>query len=483
MRKTKKVLAMIMAATLISTSLVGCGSKKEKEQTPTEAPTQEAATDDAGTTGEGETATKEPTDNVSSEPVTLNLSIFKGGYGDAFWTAVTEAYTAQNPNVTFNIDCDPSIGEKVNSSMLAGEIPDFIYCPSNNPSGLAQRLIKDQALADLTDVFESEDLKGKILDGFLDTTLSQPYGDGKVYLAPLYYTANGLFYNKTLFDEENLTVPKTWDEFFQMGDDIKGTQIAGKERAMFTYQGGNAPGYMESVIIPLLTSKLGVQGMNDCFSYVKDAWNNDSVKEVFEVVQKLGDYCLNGTTGIDHTTSQTAVMNGSALFVPCGSWIVGEMKDITGEEVNGKAFEWGYAPIPALNSTDDMYLMSTVEEVCIPKDAKNVDAAKDFLKFLYSETAIKLNAEKTGGIPPVVGAAELTKDVLDPLILATFQAFDNGYKPYIGGFATVDSEVVPKNEFYGHVNAIVDKKESVDDWIKACEKLSDTLRDSLVTAE
>lgn len=486
MRKTKKVLAMILATALTATSLVGCGKEKDPVDTkPTEAPTQAPA--DSTTTPEPTQGTDEQqpddTQTPAGDPVTLNLSIFKGGYGDAFWTEVTKAYTAKNPNVTFNIDSDPSIGEKVNTSMLAGEIPDFIYCPSSNQSGLAQRLIKDQALADLTDVFESPELKGKILDGFLDTSLSQPYGDGKVYLAPLYYTANGLFYNKTLFTEENLTIPATWDEFFKMGDDIKGKEIAGKQRAMFTYQGGNAPGYMETVIIPMLTSKLGVEGMNNAFSYVKGAWDNDATKEVFGIIQKLGDYCLENTTGIDHTTSQTAVMNGTALFVPCGSWIVGEMKDVTGEKINDKDFEWGFAPVPAVNTTDDMYLMSSVEEVYIPKDAKNVDAAKEFLKFLYTEEAIKLNAEKTGGIPPVVGATELVKDTLDPLVLETFQAFEKGYKPYIGGFATVDSELVPKTEFYGHVNSIITKKESVEDWIAACEKLSDAVRDNIVTAE
>lgn len=194
-------------------------------------------------------------------------------------------------------------------------------------------------------------------------------------------------------------------------------------------------------------------------------------------------YLLENTTGIDHTTAQTAVMNGSALFVPCGSWIVGEMAEIKGEEINGKAFEWGYAPIPYYNASDDKYLMSSVEEVYIPAAAENVDMAKEFLKFLYSEEAIKLNAQTTGGIPPVVGATSLVADVLDPLVLSTFQAFEEGYMPYIGGFAAVDSEIVPKKEFYGHVNSVVDGKETVDDWIAASDKISDDVRDSLVTAE
>ena len=475
----KKVLSLLLTAVMLITMLAGCSGKPEES---TAAPTTKAETE---TTAKGAETEAPTTAEATGDPVTLNLAIFKGGYGDAFWVAVTEAFTKQYPNVTFNIDCDPSIGEKVNSSMLAGDVPDFIYCPSSNPSGLAQRLIKDQALADLTDVFETAELKGKILDGFLDTSLSQPYGDGKVYLAPLYYTANGLFYNATLFEEEGMKVPASWDEFFALGDEIKDKEIQGQKRALFTYQGGNAPGYMETVIVPLIVSQIGVKGMDDCFTYVEGAWNNDGVRKVFETVAKLGSggYLLENTTGIDHTTAQTAVMNGSALFVPCGSWIVGEMAEIKGEEINGKAFEWGYAPIPYYNASDDKYLMSSVEEVYIPAAAENVDMAKEFLKFLYSEEAIKLNAQTTGGIPPVVGATSLVADVLDPLVLSTFQAFEEGYMPYIGGFAAVDSEIVPKKEFYGHVNSVVDGKDTVDDWIAASDKISDDVRDSLVTAE
>lgn len=474
----KKAISLLLAGTMTAAALAGCATKQTAATTaaPTTAPVTEAGTESKAT---------EPAagDELTGE---LKLSIFKGGYGDTFWVEAAKAFTEKHPGVTFKIDADPSIGEKVNSSMLAGDVPDFIYCPSANPSGLAQRLIKDQALADLSDVFESPELKGKILEGFLDTSLSQPYGDGKVYLAPLYYTANGLFYNATLFEEAGLKVPTTWDEFFALGDEIKGKDIAGKtDRALFTYQGGNAPGYMETVIIPLITSKLGVDGMNDCFQYGEGAWEKDGVKEVFDLVAKLGSggYLLPNTTGIDHTTAQTAVMNGTALFVPCGSWIVGEMKDIKGEEVNGKAFTWGFAPVPALDGTTDKYLMSSVEEVYIPADAKNVELAKEFLKFLYTDEAILLNAQTTGGIPPVAGATELTKDILDPMILSTFQAFDNGYKPYIGGFAAVDSEIVPKKEFYGHVNAVADGKETTDQWIAACVKLSNDVRDALVKAE
>lgn len=54
-------------------------------------------------------------------------------------------------------------------------------------------MIKDNALRDLEAVMDmtvpGEDVKvrDKILSGFLDTSLTNPYSDGKTYLAPMFY--------------------------------------------------------------------------------------------------------------------------------------------------------------------------------------------------------------------------------------------------------------------------------------------------------
>lgn len=42
-----------------------------------------------------------------------------------------------------------------------------------------------------------------MLPGFLDNKLTAPYGDGTVYLAPLYYNVTGLWYNSALFAEKD----------------------------------------------------------------------------------------------------------------------------------------------------------------------------------------------------------------------------------------------------------------------------------------
>ena len=59
---------------------------------------------------------------------------------------------------------------------------------------------------------ESKKVSEKIAGGFTDTALTNPYGDGKTYLAPRFYGPCGLFYNAGFLKEKGWDVPKTWDE-------------------------------------------------------------------------------------------------------------------------------------------------------------------------------------------------------------------------------------------------------------------------------
>ena len=65
----------------------------------------------------------------------------------------------------------------------------------------------------------------------------------------------------------------------------------------------------------------------------------------------------------------------------------------------------------------------------IPAAAENIEAAKEFLAFQYSDTAIELNAKLAKGVPPVVGAAEKIKDYAAEADYEAYRHFEEGYKP------------------------------------------------------
>jgi hypothetical protein len=130
-------------------------------------------------------------------------------------------------------------------------------------------------LLDITDVFEGPaydsdtPLKDVILPGYLDSKKFQPYGDGKIYIAPKDCGYSGMVYNKALFEAKGWAVPETWDEFFALGDQAKA-----EGRALFTYQ-GIYPSYLESLLWPAIADVVGAEGINSIFNYEEGspAWS------------------------------------------------------------------------------------------------------------------------------------------------------------------------------------------------------------------
>ena len=219
---SKEVILTILTLTLSGTC-VGC-SKLEQ----------------SATSNNNLTHTSKETPQVEqAEKRILKVAVFEGGYGSDYWEAVAKAFESHYSDVEVVIHASPEIGEMIRPDLLSGDSPDFIYLPSSNKSGITNTLIKDKLLADLTDIFEDPVLRERILPGFLENMATQPYDDGKIYLAPLYYSPTGLFYNKTVFKENNWEVPTTWEAFFTLGDEVR---EAG--RMLFTYQ-GLIPGYLE----------------------------------------------------------------------------------------------------------------------------------------------------------------------------------------------------------------------------------------------
>lgn len=452
--KAKKALALVLAATTMATTFAGCGSS-DNAATETETKTEETSKKEEGT----------------GEKTELQVAVFEGGYGREYWDAVAEAFEAENENVDVVIQANPEIGDVIRPNILAGNPPDFVYLPASNNSGVTTAMIKDKALADISDVMA--EVQDKILPGFLESKACQPYGDGKTYLAPLYYSAMGMWYNKDFFDKNSLEAPATWEDFYALGD--QGKEL---DRSLFTYQ-GIYPSYMESMIIPAIASAVGAEGMDACFTYDAEAWQKPEVKEVLENIAKIGTegYLMKDTVSLDHTQAQGQWLLGKAMFHPNGSWVEGEMADAPRED----EFQFGFAAPPVLDASADKYVYTAIEEMYIPAQAKNLDLAKEFLKFQYSDAAVKLNAEKAKGIPPVVGAAELMKEISSPAVYESYTIYDKGYKPYIGNFAAVaDTEIIPKDEFYNQIGDVMSGKVSVDEWIAKMVEVCNEVQDKVV---
>ena len=204
----KKFLSMLLASVMVLSLLAGCGGGNNQK-------------DNQGTTPPQQNDNQTPTDPAEppAEPavdVTIQVAALASGYEEAYpgmWQEVCDAFTAET-GIKVDLIVDKNLEDVIGPSMQGGDFPDVIHLATGREKGLTEQFIKDRNIADITDVLsmtipgESAKVSDKIVGGFTDTSVTNPYGDGKTYLAPMFYSPCGLFYNAGLFAEKGWTVPR-----------------------------------------------------------------------------------------------------------------------------------------------------------------------------------------------------------------------------------------------------------------------------------
>ena len=201
--KKKKLISLLLVASM-AFSLAACGSSG----------------------GDDKDADK------GGDEKTLKVAAVETAYGADMWKEVCSAFEKSHEGVKVELTIDKKLEDVINPQMKSGEYPDVILRAVGAESGITETFVKDNNLVDLTDVLdmtvpgEEVTVGDKILPGFVENTITNPYGDGKTYLMPMFYGPCGLFYNAGLFEEKGWEVPETWDEMWALGDTAAAEGIA-----------------------------------------------------------------------------------------------------------------------------------------------------------------------------------------------------------------------------------------------------------------
>lgn len=454
----KKIITVLCAAVLTASMFAGCQ--------PSPSPTPEPLPDP--------TIAPLPDPTQAPEAVTLNVAVFEGGYGADMWREVATAFEAKVPNVKVELNINKNLEDAIGPAMKAGDYPDAVYLAVGRPAALTETMIKENALADITDMLsmtvpgESVTVKDKMLAGFTDTLVTNPYNDGKTYLAPMFYSPNGLFYNKALFESKGWTVPNTWDEMWALGDKAKEEGIA-----LFTYP---TSGYFDGFMNAMLYSAGGPSFFNDCMTYKEGIWQSENATKVFDIIGKLATYVepttVANANNENYKKNQQLILDNKALFMPNGTWVSGEMADAPRAE----GFAWATTGLPALAEGGDKYCYTFFEQMWIPAQAKNADLAKQFLAYMYSDEAAAIFA-KQSAIQPIKGMSEKLEGENKDF----FSVYNDGTKACMGGFAATDpvEGVNMGDTLLGTISSIVSGDKTVDQWKEDVTAASDKLRAAL----
>lgn len=256
-------------------------------------------------------------------PMTIQLWTKEGEVdgGLQYVQALADAYTAEHPNVTFEVvnkDVE-TLREDFQTASLAGAAPDLLWTVSDHlgpftSAGLIQpvdKLVKlDKYVASATAAVQSPD----------GQTWGVPISNGNHLM---------FLYNKSLID----AAPATTDDMIAQGVAFK---AANPDKEYLVYNQTEAFWF-----VPWLG---GFEGKVFAEDGVTPTLNTEAMVNTFQFVHDI-----KYTDGIvpaeaDYDTSDTLFKEGNAAIIINGDWSLGGYKEALGDNL-------GVAPIPQVSAT------------------------------------------------------------------------------------------------------------------------------------
>lgn len=228
-------------------------------------------------------------------------------------------------------------------------------------------------------------------DKFPEELIELVSKDGNIYSVPVnIHRGNVLWYNKQIFEENNLEPPTTFDEFFEVAETLKSKGIT--PLALGDKEPWTASHLFETVL-------LGVLGPED----YKKLWtlevtfDDPRIREAAEIFKDMLAYVNEDHSSRNWQDASQLVGNGQAAMNVMGDWAKGYFVNDLNLKVNE---DFGYIETPG---TDGEFMVIT-DTFGLPKGVENPEDVKKFLKVLGSVEGQDVFNPLKGSIPARIDA-------------------------------------------------------------------------------
>lgn len=365
--RLKRVLAVVLAAGMVCTSLAACGSKKtQSSDAGTTAATEKTETSKADEKAQGTGGKK-----------VLTVTTWDNDTSPMFQTVV-DAYMAKNPNVQINV-IDTSADEYNNalgiSLSAAQPDPDVIWV--KDMGSMLQMADKKQLLP-LDDFIKKDKVDLSVYNGAAEQLQYKEATYGLPYRSDWYV----LYYNKDLFDKAGVAYPSndmTWDQYYDLA--AKMTSGEGSAKVF----GGH------DHIWQALVSNWAVQDgkhtvVEKDYSFLKP-WYEATLS--LQDKGYIQDFATLKTGNIHYSS---VFKNQQCAMMPMGTWFIAAM--LQSRASDETSFNWGIARIPHPADTGAGYTVGALTPVGISAYTDEPDLSWDFVKFATSEEAADILARQ-----------------------------------------------------------------------------------------
>ena len=322
------------------------------------------------------------------------------------YNKLVEKFEAENPNIRVTISAPPDATTVLKTKLVKGDVPDIISMSA------------DRSYADFVDANILEDLDGLVDIDKINPVYNEMMKDLEIeerqgiYGVPYALNASGVIYNKDIFKELNLEIPKTWDEFLSVAQKVKDEQII---PFYMTYKEAwtTLPAW-NTISSTLVSSEIfdKVNKREVTFSEIYD--------ETTDKILELLEFGHSDNFGVGYNDGNIAFAKGESAMYLQGSYAIPSILTVN-ENLN-----LGMFALPATNNVENNKLVSGVDVYfSIPKDAKNKEESIKFINFLLEEENSQLYIEEQCAFSAVKGVEQ--NDIM-------FEAF----KPYFEENKVVD---------------------------------------------
>ena len=410
----KRLIAMLLLCAMLVgvAALAGCGGKGGNATNAFEVP--------------------ETGFDVNSE-VTITFTHTMGAKLQEVLNTYIAEFNKIYPNITIeHVSAGgwSDINGQINTEIAGGTQPNIAYCYPDHVAmyNIAKAVVvldnlieSDIAVGDTGEIIGlTDEQKADFIESYYNEGLA--YGDDQMYTMPLNKSTEVLYYNKTFFEENNLSVPTTWDEMWDVCE-----KILAIDPSCYPL-GYDAEDNWFITLCEQMKTGYTTASSDDHYLFNNDE-NKAFVKELREKYQAgyfttqelYGGYTSSLFTSQDPDAAHSYMCVGSS-----GGASYQMSNSDTGDGTF--AFEVGVAPIPQYDNSNRK-VISQGPSLCILKGANTTDqqvlASWLFTKFLCTNVDFQAEFSMTSGYMPVL------KSVTDNENYANWLGKANGYEQLV----------------------------------------------------
>lgn len=379
----------------------------------------------------------------------LTISFWKAGWGDEYLKEIVADFELAYPQYTVDLQSSTDGFVYANTIELGAEINDidlyiasFMNTPYDEYSEPLNDLLNEKCYGD--NVTVGEKLGATLRDGL-------KYPDGNIYGMPeVIGTSQGLVYNADWIGEgTDYAIPVTTDELETLVSELSYDENFKNIKPFIHYGQGD---YWQRVYQQWWVQYEGLDAYYD-FLRLKDGSGQSPSKDVltaedgrYKALSVLDsilseDTVYAGSNNLTYQQAQTFFMNGSAVMMANGNWLINEMKSNT--EATSKNLKMMRTPVISSiiekcdSIEDDAELAALIRKIdedtasgradalsgngfsvtkedyervfaaryytapandaslmVIPEYSTMKDAAKEFIKFYYSDASLSKVSSK-----------------------------------------------------------------------------------------